>query len=394
MLLSLALILLVSLLLSSLFIKLHIPSLIAMIFTGIILGPYVLNLISPNLLSISADLREIALIVILLRAGLSLDLKDLKKVGRPAILLSFLPATIEILAIGFLAPIFFNINLIDALLMGSIVAAVSPAIVVPKMIHLIESRQGTNKSIPQMVLAGASIDDIYVIVLFTSFLQISQGGTIGFSTLLSLPISLLLGLIVGVSSGLLLIFIFKKFHIRDTVKVFIIFSFAFLLMFLEDSIKEYVPFSGLLGIMALGGTILKQYPVLAKRLTVKFSKIWIGAEIMLFVLVGAIVDIRVLSNIGVLALLLILLSLCMRMIAVQIACIKTNLTLKEKIYVSFSYIPKATVQAAIGAIPLSLGLSSGNLILTVAVLSILFTAPLGAILMDRTSKQLLFTEPQ
>ena len=392
MLLSISLILLISLLLSWLFNKIHIPSLLAMIITGILLGPYVFNLISIDLINISADLREIALIVILLRAGLSLDLKDLKQVGKPALLLSFLPATIEIVAIGFIAPLFFSISYVDSFLLGTIIAAVSPAVIVPRMIQLIDQKLGTNRKIPQMVLAGASIDDIYVIVLFSTFLIFAQTGSFQVKELLSLPIALFLGIFTAIYIGKGIVYFFKKFHMRDTVKVLILFSVSFLFVYAESLLKNIVPFSGLIAILFLGIIILKDYPVLAQRLTLKFSKIWVGAEIMLFVLIGALVDIRVLPNVGLYAILLLVFSLFFRIIAVQVSLMKSSLNFKEKLFVSFSYLPKATVQAAIGAIPLSIGLSSGHLILTIAVLSIFITAPIGAILMDQTKNKLLVKE--
>ncbi len=389
MLLSLALILIISLSLNVIFDKLKIPGLIAFIITGIILGPSVLNMIAPEILSVSIDLREIALIVILLRAGLTLDLNDLKKVGRPAILLSFIPATVEIIFIGFISPLIFDISLLEGLMLGAIVAAVSPAVVVPRMINLIEKKIGTKKQIPQMILAGSSIDDIFAIVMFTIFLQAYQTNDFSFSALALLPVTIIVSLVFGVLVGLILVYIFKKIHVRDTIKVLGIFGISFLLMVLEDSIKNYFSISGLLAVIALGGAILKSYPQLAERLTSKFSKIWVIAEIMLFVLVGAAVDISVLNTVGLWALLLVLASLVFRMLAVFLSVSKTGLNNKEKLYTCLSYIPKATVQAAIGAIPLTMGVSSGNLILTISVLAIFITAPIGAISMDRLHNKLL-----
>ncbi|MBU1142492.1 MAG: cation:proton antiporter [Firmicutes bacterium] len=392
MLLSAALIILTSLILSQIFIKLKLPGLIGMLLTGIILGPFVLNLIDDSILNLSTDLRQISLIVILVRAGLSLDLEDLKKVGRPAILMAFIPATVELLAISLLAPIFFDITYLEALILGAIVAAVSPAVVVPRMIKLMESKYGTEKKVPHLILAGASIDDVYVIVLFASFIQAYQTQSFHVASILLIPISILLGGVIGVLSGIFLVWLFKVLHIRDTLKVLIIFSVSFLFIVLEQSIAPYVPISGLVGVIILGGTILKKYDLLAKRLVSKFEKIWVIAEIMLFVLVGAAVDIRVLVNVGLLSIILIFLALIFRMIGVWIALIHTNFNKKEKLFISISYTPKATVQAAIGAIPLSLGIASGNLILTIAVLAIVITAPFGAILMDKTYKKLLVLE--
>ena len=389
MLFSISIITLTALLLSQLFIKLKLPGIIGMLLSGIILGPFVLDLIDPSILSLSADLRQIALIVILIRAGLSLDLEDLKKVGRPALLLSFIPATIEMVAVLIFAPLFFGISYLDAAIMGAIIAAVSPAVVVPRMIKLMESGYGKEKKIPQLIMAGASIDDVYVIVIFTSLIQVYQGSTVSLLTFLFIPISIILGVFLGIFSGLVLSWFFKKFHFRDTIKVLIIFSIGFMFIVLEKTISGFLPISGLVGIMALGGTILKKHMVLAKRLVGKFEKIWVIAEIMLFVLVGAAVDISVIANVGLFALLLIVISMIFRMFGVFISLIKSRLNAKEKLFVGISYSPKATVQAAIGAIPLSLGISSGNLILTVAVLAIIITAPFGAILMDKTYKKLL-----
>jgi len=389
MLLSIALIVILSLFISQIFQMIKLPKIIGMLIAGIILGPFVLNMISPDLLNISTDLRQIALIVILIRAGLSLDLEDLKKVGRSAVLLSFIPATIEMVAITIFAPLLFNISYLDAAILGSVIAAVSPAVVVPRMIQLIKSGHGQDKKIPQMILAGASIDDVYVIVIFTSLIQMYQGDGFSLISFLLVPVAIILGIILSIFSGVILVKFFKRFHMRDTLKVLIIFSVGFLFIVLEQTLKDIFPISGLIAVMTLGVTILKTHDVLAKRLVSKFEKIWVIAEIMLFVLVGAAVDITVMVNVGLLAIALIGISLVFRMIGVVIALIKTPLVPKEKLYVGFSYMPKATVQAAIGAIPLALGIPSGQLILTIAVLAILVTAPLGAILMDKTYSKCL-----
>lgn len=389
MLLSAALIIMTSLLLTQIFIKLKLPGLIGMLVSGIILGPYVLNLIDPSILSLSTDLRQIALIVILVRAGLSLDLKDLKEVGRPALLLSFIPATIEMIAIIIFAPMFFQISYIEAAILGAIVAAVSPAVVVPRMLKLMKTGYGKDKKIPQLILASASIDDVYVIILFTSFIHAYATSTFNLLSIILIPVAIILGILLGIITGSILVWIFKKFHIRDTLKVLIIFSAAFLLIVLEHILSNYVPISGLLAVIVLGRTILKQYDLLAQRLVIKFEKIWVIAEIMLFVLVGAAVDIRVLSSVGVFAFILIMIAIIFRMVGVIIALIKSNLNNKEKLFVGFAYSPKATVQAAIGAIPLALGIPSGHLILSIAVLAILITAPFGAIMMDSSYQKLL-----
>ena len=392
MLLSLGLIILLGLSLNVIMNKLKVPSLIGYMITGIILGPFVLDLIDPTILAISADLRKIALIVILLRAGLTLDIKDLKIVGRGAILLSFLPATFEIIAIAFLSQWIFSITLIEGFILGSVVAAVSPAVVVPRMIDLINKKLGTNKSIPQMVLAGSSIDDIYAVVLFTLFVQIQQTNIIDFKSIIFFPLSIILGVVAGIIVGFVLVKIFKKFHMRDTIKVLIIFGVAFLFDFLETILKEIIPFSSLIAVIVLGLTTLKLYPVLADRLTSKFSKIWVFSEMILFVLIGSLVDINVIKDVGLNFVLLLVLAIFIRFVAVMISTAKINLNTKEKVFVFFSYLPKATVQAAIGAIPFSLGMPAGEIILGVSVLAIFLTAPIGAILIDQTQNLLLEKE--
>ncbi len=389
MLLSLSLILIVGFSLSGILAKLKLPGLLGMILTGIALGPYALGLISDDILNISAELRQIALIIILTRAGLAIDINDLKRVGRPAILMCFVPATFEIIAITLLAPPLLGVSTLEAAIMGTVLAAVSPAIIVPRMLHLMEGGYGKNKSIPQLLMAGASVDDIYVIVLFTAFMGMYSGSGFDASALGKVPIAIILGLLLGVISGLILVWVFKKFHMRDTVKVLILLSTAFLFVSLEAFLKPYLPVSGLLAVMALGATILKSYEVLAKRLKGKFSKIWVGAEILLFVLVGAAVDIHYLLYAGFGAVALIVLALIIRIIGVQLSLAKTQLSFKERLFCSIAYLPKATVQAAIGAIPLSTGVAAGQTILTVAVLAIMITAPLGAIGIDATYEKWL-----
>lgn len=389
MLLSVALIVLLSLIFAYLFNLLKLPRMIGMLLAGILLGPYVLDLIDPSILNISAELRQISLIVILIRAGLSLDLNDLKKIGRPALLLSFIPALFEFIVIMVVAPLFFDITLIEAAIIGAIVAAVSPAIIVPRMIKLMERGYGKKKPIPQLILAGASIDDVFVIILFTSLVQSYQTNTFSIQSILLIPVSLVLGIVLGVAIGVILVKLFKKYHMRDTIKVLIIFSMGFLMIALENSLKDVIMISGLVSVMVLGGTILNQYQILAHRLVNKFEKIWVVAEIMLFVLVGAVLDISVIPGIGIFAIILVFIGLLGRMLVVMISLIKTKLNQKEKLFVGISYIPKATVQAAIGAIPLSLGFMSGQLMLSIAVLSIVITAPIGAFLMDLSYSKLL-----
>jgi len=389
MLFSLALILMVGFLLAGIFNRLDIPGLLAMIITGILLGPHVLNLISPDILNISGDLREIALIVILLRAGLTLDLKDLKKVGRPAVLMCFVPALLEIGAITLLAPLLFGISTIEAAIMGTVVAAVSPAVVVPRMIKLMESGYGQEKRVPHLVMAGATVDDVVVIILFTAFLGMYQGQGFQAASLIKVPISIVLGLALGIGSGLVLVRVFKRVHMRDTIKVLTILSASFILVTVESFVKPWVPISGLLAVMALGGTILKTRDHLAKRLMGKFSKIWVGAEVLLFVLVGAAVDITSVADVGLISVALVLSALVFRVAGVYISLIGTQLNTKERFFCAIAYLPKATVQAAIGAIPLASGVASGNTILSVAVLAIMITAPIGAIGVDKTYKRLL-----
>jgi NhaP-type Na+/H+ or K+/H+ antiporter len=389
MLLSLSLMLLCALALSGIMQKLKLPGLTGMLLTGIILGPYALNLIAPELLDISADLRTIALIVILIRAGLALNIEDLKKVGRAAVLMCFVPASFEIAATTIFAPMFFPITHLEAAIMGTVLGAVSPAVIVPRMLKLMESGHGRNKSIPQLIMAGASVDDIYVIVLFASFMGMYSGGSFDVESLIKIPIAIIVGLVLGILLGLALVWIFKKIHLRDTVKILIILGFAFLMVTLESAAKAYVPMSGLLALMALGATILKQNDILAKRLSSKFSKIWVAAELMLFVLVGATVDISYAAKAGILAVALIFVALLIRVCGVLVCLIKTKLNVKEKIFCAVAYLPKATVQAAIGGLPLAAGVAAGNTILTVAVLAILITAPLGAIGVDITYRKML-----
>lgn len=389
MLFSLALIILCGLVLSATMHRLRLPGLIGMILTGIALGPYMLDIISPEILSVSSQLREIALIIILIRAGLALDINDLKGVGRSAILMCFVPATLEIAATTILSPILFQISYLEAAIMGAVLGAVSPAVVVPRMLKIIESGYGKSKSIPQLILAGASVDDIYVIVLFSSFMGMYSGGSFDVKSLLKIPVSIVVGLLVGVVFGLMIVKLFKRIHVRDTVKVLIILSLSFLLVSLENAAKSLLPMSGLLAVMALGGTILKQYDVLARRLSDRFSKIWVAAEIMLFVLVGATLDISYAAQAGVAVVALIFAAMSIRICGVFICLLKTNLSAKEKLFCAIAYLPKATVQAAIGGLPLTAGVTAGNSILTVAVMAILITAPLGAIGVDSFHKRLL-----
>lgn len=392
MLTSLAFIFLLGLILGSLFTKLKLPALLGMIITGIILGPYVLNLLDSSILSISPSLRQLALVIILTRAGLAMDIEDLKRAGRPALLMCFLPALFEITGTVLIAPKLLGITVLEAAIIGSVIAAVSPAVVVPRMLKLIEEKRGTGKSIPQLIMAGASVDDVFVIVLFTSFLGFEKGGGLSAVKLIYVPVSIIVGIIAGLIAGYILVKFFKKFHMRDSVKVVILLSVSFLLLELEKRIGEKVPFSALIAVMSIGVGILKNYDVLAKRLSAKFSKLWVAAEILLFVLVGATVDIKYAVAAGVLAVILILGALVFRMAGVFCCLLGSRLNTKERAFTMMAYTPKATVQAAIGGIPLAMGLACGELTLTVAVLSILVTAPLGAFAIDYSYKKLLKKE--
>lgn len=386
MLTSFAFIFLLGMLLSSILKKLRLPGLLGMLITGIVLGPYVLNVLDPSILSISADLRQIALIIILTRAGLSLDINDLKKVGRPAILMCFIPACLEITGMILLAPGLLGISVLDAAIMGTVVAAVSPAVIVPKMLMLMEQGYGRENSIPQLIMAGASVDDVFVIVLFTG---LAQGESITAASFAQVPVSILTGMIAGVVTGLLLAVLFAKLHMRDSGKVVVLLSISFLMVALENSIKGVIPFSGLLAVMSMGIALQKKRPVVAERLSVKYSKLWVAAEILLFVLVGATVDVSYALAAGASAIILIFGVLLFRMAGVFLCMLKTRMSGKERLFCMIAYMPKATVQAAIGGVPLALGLGCGKIVLTVAVLAILITAPLGAFGVDMTYRKLL-----
>lgn len=389
MLMSIALMFLTGMALGGIFKKLRLPPLIGMIITGILLGPSVLDLIDGSVLGISADLRKIALIIILMRAGLSLDIDDLKKVGRPALLMCFVPASFEILGAVILAPPLLGVTRLEAAVIGAVIGAVSPAVVVPRMIRIMNEGYGTAKRIPQLILAGASADDVYVIVLFTSFTALLAGNSAGILDYVQIPTSVILGIIMGAASGFLLNILFRRIHMRDSAKAIIILSICFLFTAAETALENSVHVSGLIAVMALGMTIYKLYPVLALRLSSKYNKLWVGAELMLFVLVGAAVEPARAADYGISAVLLILGALIFRMAGVFTALIGTDLTMRERLFCMAAYSPKATVQAAIGAIPLSMGLPCGELVLTVSVLAILITAPLGAALTDNLYKRLL-----
>lgn len=389
MLASLAYLFIFGISLGYIFSKLRLPALLGMLVAGVALGPYGFNLLDSSLLDISVQLRQIALVIILMRAGLALNIADLKKVGRPALLMSFLPACFEIGGIMLIAPPLLGVSLIEAAIIGTVVAAVSPAVIVPKMLNLMDGGVGVKKGIPQMIMAAGSIDDVFVIVLFSVSTLLAIGGEISASSFAQIPISIVLGLLVGVVSGAILGRYFKHFRMRDSIKLLIMLSVAFLFLTLEAALKGVVAISGLLAVMAMGVTLLSVYPVLAKRISPKLNKIWVAAEVVLFVLVGAEVNIDYATKLGFVAVAIVLLSLLFRVFGVSISLIKTKLNFGERLFCMIAYIPKATVQAAIGSIPLSMGLPCGDIVLTIAVVSILISAPLGAFGIDVTYNKLL-----
>ena len=389
MLLSISLILILGMFMGWICQKIKLPSLLGMLITGIVLGPYVLNLLDDSILGISAELRKIALIIILTRAGLGLDLSGLKKIGRPAVLMCFVPASFELIGMILLAPKLMGLTVLEAAIMGAVLASVSPAVVVPRMVKLMDEGYGVNEGIPQLILAGASVDDVYVIVLFSTFVGMMQGEGASIFKFVNIPISIFLGIAIGLLIGVLLAYFFKKMHIRDTSKVLIILSISFLLVVMEDKLSTPITFSALIAIMFIGIGLQKKRETVAKRLSVKYGKLWVAAEVFLFVLVGATVNIGYLGKVGVKALIVIIGALVFRMFGVFVCLLGTSLKRKERLFTMLAYTPKATVQAAIGGIPLALGFTCGDLVLTVAVLAIVLTAPLGAFAIDLSYKKLL-----
>lgn len=389
MLLSIALILIVGMAMGWICKKIKLPSLLGMLGTGIVLGPYVLDLLDPSILGISAELRKIALIIILTRAGLGLDVSGLKKLGRPAILMCFLPATFELVGMLLLAPKVMGISVAEAAVMGAVLAAVSPAVVVPRMVRLMEEGYGTKQGIPQLILAGASVDDVYVIVLFSTFTGMLQGRQTSVLSFVNIPVSIILGIGIGLLLGYVFAVFFAKVHIRDTSKVLLILSASFLLVAAEDALTTTITFSALIAIMFVGVGLQQKRENVAKRLAVKYGKLWVAAEVFLFVLVGATVNINYIGKVGVKALIVIFGALVFRMLGVFVCILGTDTTKKERLFVMLAYTPKATVQAAIGGIPLAMGLPCGETVLSVAVLAIVITAPLGAFAIDVSYKKLL-----
>lgn len=389
MLLSIALIFLIGLLFGKVFAKIKLPLLFGMIIAGIIIGPFVLNQIDDSILSVSSEIRKIALIIILIRAGLSLDISDLKKAGCPAFLLCFLPACFEITGMVLIAPALMNVSRTDAAIMGAVVAAVSPAVIVPRMIKLIDEGYGKDKSIPQMILAGASVDDVFVIVIFTVFTGLAQGEKISVVSFLNIPISIFAGIVTGIIVGVLLSLLFSKFIKNSTVQTIVLLSFSMLLTATEDMLPEFIPFASLIAVMVVGIVIKNKQAEIASDLKKQYNSLWTAAEVFLFVLVGASVDIHYAASAGLTVVFVVLGALLVRIAGVAVCLVKTNLSFKERLFCMIAYTPKATVQAAIGGIPLSMGLSCGNTVLTVAVMAILITAPIGAFGIDYTYKKLL-----
>lgn len=389
MLLSIALILMIGMAMGWICQKIKLPALLGMLATGIVLGPYVLDLLDESILGISAELRKIALIIILTRAGLGLDITSLKKMGRPALLMCFVPASFEILGMILVAPKVMGLSLTEAAIMGSVLAAVSPAVVVPRMVKLMDEGYGNDKGIPQLILAGASVDDVYVIVLFSTFTGMMQGEKTSILSFINIPVSIILGIGIGLAIGFGLGVYFEKIHMRDTSKVLLILSISFMLVVIEDVLTTAITFSALIAIMFVGVGLQKKRSVVAKRLSLKYSKLWVASEVFLFVLVGATVNIRYLGNVGFKALIVIVAALIMRMLGVFVCLLGTDISGKEKLFTMMTYTPKATVQAAIGGIPLSMGFACGQTVLTVAVLAIVLTAPAGAFAIDISYKKLL-----
>lgn len=389
MLLSISLILILGMFMGWICRKMKLPALLGMLITGIILGPYGLNLLDGSILGISAELRKIALIIILTRAGLGLDLSGLKKIGRPAVLMCFVPASFELLGMILLAPKLMGLSVLESAVMGAVLAAVSPAVVVPRMVKLMDEGYGVKEGIPQLILAGASVDDVYVIVLFSTFVGMMQGEGASILKFVNIPVSIFFGIAIGLFLGVLLAYFFKKVHIRDTSKVLIILSISFLLVVIEDKLTTAITFSSLIAVMFIGIGLQKKREAVAKRLSVKYGKLWVAAEVFLFVLVGATVNIEYLGKIGAKAFVVIIGALIFRMFGVFVCLLGTNLKRKERLFAMMAYTPKATVQATIGGIPLALGLACGDTVLTVAVLAIVFTAPLGAFAIDWSYKKLL-----
>ncbi|MCR5214266.1 MAG: cation:proton antiporter [Eubacterium sp.] len=388
MLLSIGLIILSGLLLGTFCKKIRFPSLFGMIIAGIIIGPHVLNLIDSSILDVSSEIRRIALIIILIRAGLKLDISVLKKVGRPAILMCFLPACLEIIGMVLVAPMMFGISRLDAAILGTVIGAVSPAVIVPRMIKLIDEGYGKDKGIPQMILAGASVDDVFVIVMFTTFTGLAQGNDLSIMSFVNIPVSIIIGIIIGLIVGYILYKWFSNIKMNLIIMTVIMLSVSFLLSTIETKFPM-IPFASLIGIMCMGIMVRRKDQDMALKMSGQYDKLWTVAEIFLFVLVGASVEINYLKEAGIKAVLLILIVLLFRMVGVFICIIGTGMTFKEKAFCMIAYTPKATVQAAIGGLPLAMGLPCGEIVLVISVVAILLTAPMGAFGIDLTYRKCL-----
>lgn len=393
MLLSFSLIFLLGIGFGAIFNKLKLPSLLGMLVVGIILSPNFLNILDEKIMSISPELRKIALVIILTRAGLNLNFQELKKIGHPAVFMCFLPALFEILATLFLGQKFLGLSILDSLILGTVIAAASPGIIIPKMLNIMNEKYGIKKGIPQLLMACASVDNVFVIILFTAFTGLATNGHIEPLNFLRIPSSIVFGLLAGKLIGKILLLLFKKFSIRDSLKVLIMLNISFLLFTIESRSNinsiPWFSFSGLLAIMTIGTMIKQENIILADRLSLKFTKLWLGAEIILFVLVGATINLKSALHLGITGVIFIFTVLAFRLFGVFLSTIGSGFNKKERLFCMIGYSPKATVQAVIGSIPLALGLSCGDTVLTMAILAILFTAPIGAFVIDYSYRKLL-----
>lgn len=371
--------------------KLHVPGFIGMIVVGILLGPSVFNIIDLKILNISSELRQIALVVVLTRSGLNLNLRELKKVGRSAILMCFIPATFEIVAVGVSGHFLLNLSWFESFLLGCVLGAVSPAVISPRMIKLINDGY-TKNSIPQIILAGASADDTYTIILFYAFLGIVQNGSFDVLSVSLIPLTIISAIVLGIIFGIGLVYFYKKTNFKTVINVLVFFAFSLILLGLEELIKAYFDISALITIMVMGMVVLYKLPKVASDLSDGFNKIWKFFEIFLFVLVGAAVEFKYILTAGGYGILVLAIGLLFRSLGVYLCVLGTKLDFKEKLFCIFAYLPKATVQASIGGIALSLGLECGGVVLAIAVLAIVITAPIGGFLIDIFGKRWLTKE--
>ncbi len=369
---------------------LKLPGLLGMILAGILIGPFGFDLLEDSLMAISSDLRTIALIIILLRAGLGLHRTTLKKIGKRAVLLSVIPGILEGTTVILMAMLFLDMPFVEAGMLGFVLAAVSPAVIVPSMLLLMKRHIGEKKHIPALILSAASIDDVIAITIFSSFLSLYVSTNINIVyQVISVPVSIILGIILGIGMGILIMILFKKYHMRDSQKTTLLIAISILMVGFSNLVNNQIHIAALLGVMTIGIVITEMKNTLGTRLSIKFEKVWVLAEVFLFVLVGAEVDVQAGLSIGVIGIVIIFGGLLMRTLGVFIALLGKTYLMKEKLFIAIAYTPKATVQAAIGALPLSVGVASGDTILAFAVLSILITAPLGAIGINKTAVSLL-----